>query len=116
SAARRGPLHESLGATVARLTRGLEGFEHPAAAREHPWNLLQLPRLRNEVARIADAGLRAASATGMDAFCPRLDHWRGRLPMAVVHNDANDHNVIVDRHEDGAWQVRSIIDFGDLCT
>lgn len=115
-AAQRGRLHESLGTTVARLTRGLEGFEHPAAAREHPWNLLQLPRLQDEVARIADAGLRAAVAAAMNAFCARLDHWRECLPMTVVHNDANDHNVLVDRQADGPWRVRSIIDFGDLCT
>jgi len=31
----------------------------------------------------------------------------------VIHNDANDHNIIVSRLED-RWQVAGLIDFGDM--
>jgi Ser/Thr protein kinase RdoA (MazF antagonist) len=33
------------------------------------------------------------------------------LPAQAIHNDANEHNVLVD----GDGEVRGLIDFGDLC-
>ncbi len=112
----RGALHRSLGAMVARLTRGLEGFEHPAAGRAHPWNLLRLPSLQADVVRIGDASLRDTVATHLKRVLQRLPAWRSTLPMTVVHNDANDYNVIVTRDGADRWNVSSVIDFGDTCT
>ena len=73
---------ESLGRTVARVDRALADFEHPAMHRAHPWDLRNGPDV------------------------PALDH----LPHQVIHNDANEHNVLVDEH--GA--VVGLIDFGDV--
>ncbi|WP_243048188.1 phosphotransferase [Dyella sp. RRB7] len=115
SPAQREALHESLGAAVGRLTRGLQDFHHPAADRQHDWNLMCLPSLRGETAHIKDAALRAIVATHVDTFCAQLPAWRARLPIRVLHNDANDLNVIVADRGDGL-QVRAVIDFGDMCT
>jgi Ser/Thr protein kinase RdoA (MazF antagonist) len=108
-------LQESLGAAVARLTRGLQDFWHSAANRAHPWNLMQLPALENELELIEDQCLRGLVKEYFEAFCTKLAYWQARLPISVIHNDANDLNVIV-AETGGVWRVRSIIDFGDLCT
>ena len=76
----------SLGRTVARVDRALAGFEHAGMRRHHPWDLRNAPDLGIEV--------------------PALDH----LPHQVIHNDANEHNVLVA--DDGA--VTGLIDFGDV--
>ncbi len=73
---RRAALHESLGSAVGRLTRGLQDFHHPAADRQHDWNLLRLPTLRGEIAHVEDAGLRAIVQAHVEAFCARLPQWR----------------------------------------
>jgi 4-aminobutyrate aminotransferase-like enzyme/Ser/Thr protein kinase RdoA (MazF antagonist) len=73
---------EDLGRTVARVDRALKGFDHPALHRPHRWDL------RN--------------ASGL----PRLD----QLPHQLIHNDANEHNVLVA--QDG--RVEGLIDFGDV--
>ncbi len=112
----RAVLEKSLGAVTARLTLGLADFRHPAAARKHPWNLLALPGLADTVPSIPDSGIRAAVATHMARVSERMPQWREQLPMAVAHNDVNDHNVIVRRDAAGVWQVGSVIDFGDMCT
>jgi Ser/Thr protein kinase RdoA (MazF antagonist) len=113
--ARRTALHESLGDAVGRLTRGLRDFRHPAAFRQHDWNLLRLPSLREEIAHVGDAGLRAIVQAQVDSFCAQLPAWRAQLPITVLHNDANDLNVIVADDGDGQ-RVRAVIDFGDMCT
>ena len=111
----RAALHESLGSAVGQLTRGLQDFRHPAADRQHDWNLLRLPTLRDEIAHISDAGLRAIAQAQVEAFCGRLPQWQAQLPITVLHNDANDLNVIVADDGDGQ-RVRAVIDFGDMCT
>jgi Ser/Thr protein kinase RdoA (MazF antagonist) len=108
-------LHASLGRAVGLLTRGLQAFEHPAADRQHDWNLLRLPELRDEIVHVEDDALRAIVQSQVDAFCARLPEWRQRLPVAVLHNDANDLNVIV-AIDHGAPCVSAVIDFGDMCT
>jgi Ser/Thr protein kinase RdoA (MazF antagonist) len=111
----REALHESLGCAVGRLTRGLQEFHHPAANRQHDWNLLRLPSLLSEVPHIDDAGLRAIVQEHATAFCDQLPSWREQLPIRVLHNDANDLNVIVT-DVDGVPRVSAVIDFGDMCT
>ncbi len=92
----------SLGRTVARVDRALAGFEHPALPGRRRWNMVAAGDLAN------DAGGDAAEvlARFTAGVLPRLR----RLPAQPIHNDANEHNVLVDGGE-----VRGLIDFGDLC-
>lgn len=108
-------LHASLGRAVACLSRGLAGFRHPRATRGYDWNLDRFPGLLDEVPRITDPRLRGIVRTHAQAFCDALPSFRRDLPMAVLHNDANDFNVLVS-DSGGGPQVTSVIDFGDMCT
>jgi 4-aminobutyrate aminotransferase-like enzyme/Ser/Thr protein kinase RdoA (MazF antagonist) len=92
---------EQLGAVVARTDRALAGFEHPAMRRPLRWNLLEVP---GELAALLD-GRRRELVDEVLARVPRLDG----LPHQVIHNDANELNVLVGA--DGA--VSGLIDFGD---
>jgi Ser/Thr protein kinase RdoA (MazF antagonist) len=116
SPVQREALHESLGSAVGQLTRGLQDFHHPAADRKQDWNLMRLPSLRDEVPHIEDAALRATVEAQVNAFCARLPQWQAQLPITVLHNDANDMNVIVADDGHGGQRVRAVIDFGDMCT
>lgn len=112
----RPALHASLGRAVGLLSRGLADFRHPAADRVQDWNLLRLPTLRGEIAHIEDAALRAIVAAQVEAFCAHLQARREQLPITVLHNDANDLNVIVALDGQDGGTVDAIIDFGDMCT
>lgn len=112
----RAALHESLGRAVGLLIRGLAGFRHPAAGRAQDWNLMKLPDVRDEIAHIEDDALRAIVAAQVASFCAQLPAWRTQLPVTVLHNDANDLNVIVALDGQGGGQVSAVIDFGDMCT
>src|SRR4051794_20726251 len=93
-------LLEQLGALVARTDRALAGFEHPAMRRPLRWNLLTVPR---ELAELVD-GRRRELVDEVLARTPSLDG----LPQQVIHNDANELNVLVS---DGV--VSGLIDYGD---
>jgi 4-aminobutyrate aminotransferase-like enzyme/Ser/Thr protein kinase RdoA (MazF antagonist) len=92
----------SLGRAVAALDAALADFEHPALDRPLRWNMMRAAELRGADAR-ADAVLAR--------FADRLEPALLALPAQAIHNDANEHNVLVG--DDG--RVCGLIDFGDLC-
>jgi 4-aminobutyrate aminotransferase-like enzyme/Ser/Thr protein kinase RdoA (MazF antagonist) len=99
----------SLGAAVAELDTALARFDHAAVHREFHWDLARgLALVRELSPRIADPELRALVVRVAQQIDfrdgPRFDTLR----RAVVHNDPNDHNVLVDR------RVTGILDFGDI--
>lgn len=105
-------LARSIGEQVAWLAIGLSGFHHPAAHRHKDWNLTVLPDLRDAIALVDDPALRQRVQAGVDVFAERLPAWRKALPQQVIHNDANDYNLIINRRRNA---VHAIIDFGDMC-
>jgi 4-aminobutyrate aminotransferase-like enzyme/Ser/Thr protein kinase RdoA (MazF antagonist) len=104
-------LLESLGATLGRLDRALQGFIHPGALRSFDWDIRRAGDARQRLHHIADAEDRALLERLLDRFdaevAPRLPALRAQ----VIHNDANDWNVLVD--EADAPRVTGLIDFGD---
>jgi len=100
----------SLGEKAGLLTEALHGFEHPLASRTLEW----------DVARAAWIGDHGHLFNGgkLDILTYFMELFEGihegyvLLRKSVVHNDANDNNVVVsDDLADPA--VRAIIDYGD---
>ncbi len=50
----------------------------------------------------------------LERFQTQIEPQLNRLPTSVIHNDANDYNVLVEPH--GKWRnrVSGVIDFGDM--
>jgi 4-aminobutyrate aminotransferase-like enzyme/Ser/Thr protein kinase RdoA (MazF antagonist)/murein DD-endopeptidase MepM/ murein hydrolase activator NlpD len=104
-------LLESLGAFMGRLSRALKGFGHPAAFRPgFLWNLDEAmavkPWLADIVAERRDLVARIF-ARYESRVLPRLHLLRS----AVLHQDANDNNIVVDA---ATATVTGLIDFGDM--
>ncbi|WP_284164903.1 aminotransferase class III-fold pyridoxal phosphate-dependent enzyme [Frigidibacter sp. SD6-1] len=104
----------ALGAFMGRVSRGLQGFGHPAAFRpEFPWSLDHVARLEPWVAEIADPSRRALVGRLFARYHALI---AGRLPglrASVLHQDANDNNVIVNANDPD--RIAGLIDFGDMC-
>ncbi|MEM7582182.1 MAG: aminotransferase class III-fold pyridoxal phosphate-dependent enzyme [Acidobacteriota bacterium] len=106
-------LLRSVGHLIASVDGALDAFDHPAARRDLVWDLRQATHQRSQVDQIPTLRRRALAARYLDDFerqvIPRLDD----LPEGVIHNDGNDHNVMV-RDAAGQPRATALIDFGDL--
>jgi 4-aminobutyrate aminotransferase-like enzyme/Ser/Thr protein kinase RdoA (MazF antagonist)/murein DD-endopeptidase MepM/ murein hydrolase activator NlpD len=101
----------SLGDFLGRLSRALRGFGHPAAHRPgFLWNLDGVEQVRPWVADLATAEHRALAERRFARHAAHVIPARPGLRAAVLHQDANDHNLVVD----DAGQVTGVIDFGDM--
>lgn len=102
-------LWRDLGVLLGRAGVALDGFDHPAAHRPIQWDLNQAdPVIETHRHAVSDPARRLLVDQCLTRFrdqaLPRLPS----LPCAVIHNDANDRNLLVEGD-----RVTGLIDFGD---
>ena len=108
-------LLRSLGSLMGHMDSALQGFEHPAAERTLKWDLPQAAWIRDYMQYIASPARRAIVERFLALFETDVLPALPRLRRSVIHNDANDYNVLVTAADDaGQGQVISVIDFGDM--
>ncbi|MGK0300065.1 MAG: 4-aminobutyrate aminotransferase-like enzyme/Ser/Thr protein kinase RdoA (MazF antagonist) [Planctomycetota bacterium] len=107
-----GALCQQLGHALGEFASALKDFSHPKAQRKLKWDLRQSAWIEAHIDELDDASLRqivADAYAGFEAIATPL----AAAPASVIHNDANDYNVLVA----GNANERSIglIDLGDMC-
>jgi 4-aminobutyrate aminotransferase-like enzyme/Ser/Thr protein kinase RdoA (MazF antagonist)/murein DD-endopeptidase MepM/ murein hydrolase activator NlpD len=107
-------LLESVGRLVGEVDRGLEGFSHPAARRDLAWDLSRAGELAGALDLVEDEARRAIAREALARFDSGVRPVLSRLRRAVIHGDANDHNVILGSRRDHPRSARSLVDFGDM--
>lgn len=107
-------LLEEIGGWLAQLDLALMDFDHPGARRQIPWDLTRTLELADSLELIEDPEQRDLIAGHLERFeqlvVPRLDE----LPRSVIHNDANDYNLLVDSRDPARPRFAGLIDFGDM--
>lgn len=106
-----GALRASMAAMNARITLGLQGFDHPAADHVLQWDIKQAGSLRPMLPAIADEGLRAVATATLDQFDAEVAPRLAALRWQVVHADMNPHNVLVTADRSA---IAGVLDFGDM--
>jgi Ser/Thr protein kinase RdoA (MazF antagonist) len=106
-------LLRDVGRYFGRLDRALTGYEHTAMHRVLRWDLRQASLAIPCLPAITSPARRRMAENILDRFLSQTAAQLDRLRMQVIHNDANDHNVLVDAcgPEIG---VTGVIDFGDM--
>lgn len=105
-----------LGEKVARIGKALEGFDHPAFHYEFEWCLEQgvevVDKYRSDC---QDIELTGQIDLLMERFQSHTAQHLDGLPKSVIHNDANDGNVVLGYSEATCLydEVTGIIDIGD---
>jgi 4-aminobutyrate aminotransferase-like enzyme/Ser/Thr protein kinase RdoA (MazF antagonist) len=105
-------LREGLGSHCGHITRALEGFTHHYATRVLQWDIAQGLWIKDYVTVFNKAQL-ALISPFIKAF-EKQELTYKELPKGVVHNDANDYNIIVSEALVNP-KVIGIIDYGDAC-
>ncbi len=109
-------LLKSWGRIVGQVDRALTGFDHPALHRDFYWDLANAETLVNSgTGTIANAAVRRQTGVLLQRFRRHTRPLLGELPKSVIHNDANDGNIIVSPSGDSgpSDRVSGLIDFGD---
>ncbi len=104
----------SLGNLLGRMDRALQDFSHPAAHRTLKWDPQRAGWIRDYLQHIVQPERRAIVECFLSAFEAEVLPALPALRMSVIHNDANDYNVLVGDFTRGSRQVVSVIDFGDM--
>jgi 4-aminobutyrate aminotransferase-like enzyme/Ser/Thr protein kinase RdoA (MazF antagonist) len=101
----------SLGGLLGRFDRALQGFMHPGALRDLDWNIRNAGRSAYRLQHVANADDRALLERFLDRFDAVVEPKLAKLRSTVIHNDANDWNVLVaDEDHD---RIAGLIDLGD---
>ena len=105
---------ESVGRTLGRLDSGLRGFDHPGAHRKMVWDIEHTADLVVHSGHIADVARRALVEKHLDHFQSAVLPRLAGLDRGVIHNDANDHNILIKSDAGGEPALAGLIDFGDI--
>jgi len=106
-------LARDLGHRARQLSDALQSFEHPAAHRSHHWDArIGSASIKQHADQTQTAEQRAAVERVL-RLLTGAESDLADLPQSVVHQDLNDHNILV-HSDNGAASIAGIIDFGDL--
>ncbi len=108
-------LLQSLGQAVARTDLALEGFQHPALQRPLLWKMQDCLEILDRFKPLLKHRDQIALIDSFERmFEQRVVAISAGFRQGVIHNDANDNNIIV--RNAGPWdqQVVGLIDFGDM--
>lgn len=103
-------LLQSVGSSMGRLDRSLEGFAHSEQKRLLKWNAANAREVVEGALELVSTDerrelLRHFLQLIENEVAPGLSS----LPRGVIHNDANDYNLLVSEGE-----ISGILDFGDM--
>ena len=108
-------LLHGLGNLLGRFDAALQGWSHPAAARDLKWDVSKARWIGGYLDHIDDPSRRKLVERVLAVYDEEVVPVLPDLRRSVIHNDANDYNVLVDFARPGApLEVVSVIDFGDM--
>ncbi len=114
---RESNLYHSLGQCMALVDRALHGLDDEVLQRPFPWDLCRALEVLNAY-RLPESMTASTRVGWIDHFSvlyrERVLSVQDQLRQGAIHNDANDHNVLIRAQPDGGATVCGLIDFGDL--
>jgi len=107
-----------LGYKIGQLTTALTHFDHPALHRDFHWDLANGQEIIAQNGElIRDKTLRETVLKLASDFEQYTAPALSNLPRSIIHNDANDYNLLAGGGSDPYTRNQSIvglIDFGDM--
>ena len=102
--------YERTGQFLGRLSHALTGFQHPGAMREFEWDIQPVHLIKERLKYLKSENDRETVSHFLDEYETNVIPISSKLRLAVIHNDGNDHNILVN----DKGETTGIIDFGDM--
>lgn len=103
-------LARSVGAALAAFNNAVSAFRHSAEDHDLLWDLQRADRVAAIAETLPDAERRELARAGLAVFSERAAARLPSLPVQLIHNDLNPHNILINRR---TGTVSGIIDLGD---
>jgi len=100
-----------LGRLLGYMDKSLELFDHPAFKIYHRWDLRNALDVRFQMENISSYRNRNIVRHFLNQYESHVVPLLPDLKKGIIHNDANNYNVLMDTEKD---MVTGIIDFGDM--
>jgi len=104
----------NLGKKLGSMDKTLADFYHPASHRYWHWDLKNAADLIQYTEKISDAHKRSIAEYFLMQFETGISPLLPKLRKSVIHNDANDHNILTQSTGSNGVDISGIIDFGDM--
>jgi len=105
-----GKLRFHLGQSLAMFNQAMRGFDHPAAHRQHRWDLAHAEQHSGKTSLVETASKREILDWAFRQLANCASPVLANLPWQFIHGDANPENIRVEDE-----QVVGLLDFGDSC-
>ena len=102
-------LMKNVGISLAEYHVAMQEFDHPAAHRNHRWNLAEAGQHRDKIGLLDEPRKEALMTWGFDTW-QRVRGSLRSMPWQFIHGDMNRENILV-----GGDRVTGLVDFGDAC-
>ena len=99
-----------MGLYLGRLSNNLKDFDHPGAHRVFDWDVRQISLIAKKVNHIKSTHDKNTIHHFIDQFENHIKPISHKLNKKVIHNDGNDHNIILDMESNPV----GVIDCGDM--
>ncbi len=99
---------KNVGNVIALFDLSMENFDHPAAHRNHQWNLAEAGQHERKIELINDPDRHDLLAWAFRTWFSDAKPKLSALPQQFIHGDAHDDNILIN-----AGRVIGLLDFGD---
>ena len=106
-------LLSDIGRQLGHLSSAMQSFDYPEKRLDYRWNILNaldVMHYSDDMADDKQAIIHKFMGLYEQHVVPHLSTVRHNF----IHNDANDHNILIQSQEIGQSSVSGIIDFGDM--
>jgi 4-aminobutyrate aminotransferase-like enzyme len=104
----------ALGRALGELNLALADFSHPAMDRDLQWDLRRAAWISRWTHLVTGPDRRALVERTLLDYRGRVRPALDGLPMSVIHNDANEENILIAGESDGSVAIVGLLDFGDM--
>ena len=106
-------LWSDLGQFIANIDLALADFQHAGAYRYLDWDLAQGYRICMSKKHLLNKQQTSIVEKFLSIYQTQTMPVLSQLPQGIIHNDANDYNLLVD-NIGAPTKITGLIDFGDM--
>ncbi|PAJ75102.1 class III aminotransferase [Pseudoalteromonas sp. NBT06-2] len=106
--------HQQLGSMLGKFNNQLANFDHEASERYLDWDLKNAQQvIESKIHGLSCEIQKQQVKRILSTFIHQFSPFTEKLPLAVIHNDINDYNLLLSNNDDNA-HIQGVIDFGDM--